>query len=726
MSYELIITEKPKAALNIATALADGRPIKETNQGVAYYKITHGKKDLVVACAVGHLYTLAEKAKKKFQYPVFEVEWKPTSDVNKSSNFSKKYLNTIKKLSKDADSYTIATDYDVEGEVIGYNIIRFACKKENAARMKFSTLTKPDIQEAYENKSDSINWGQANAGIARHTLDWLYGINLSRALTASLKKAGLFKIMSSGRVQGPALKIIVEREKEIRAFKPEPYWQIQLLGTVEKGPIEAWHEKDKFFKQKDAQIVLEKTKDQKALVKSVEKKQFKQSTLTPFDLTTLQTESYRCFKISPKNVLMYAQNLYISGYISYPRTSSQQLPAQIDYKRILTELAGQDAYKELCNELLTKELTPNQGKKTDPAHPAIYPTGLIPKGLKEYEKKVYDIIVKRFMSTFAEDALRESNTITIDVNKENFVAKGTRTVKKGWHKFYEPYVSLKEEELPEVKKDEDVIVKEIKMHEKETQPPKRYTQASLVKELSKRELGTKSTRAQIIDTLYQRGYVREDPIEATQLGISTIETLGKYSPSIIDEELTKKFELEMVDIRENKKDKETVFKEAEDFLKITLDDFKEKEQLIGADLAFAKIETDEKERTLGLCPTCGSKLMLRKGKYGQFVACNNYPECKTTFHVPGNVLVKSSKQQCPQCKFPMVKLIKRGRKPQEVCLNQECPSKKIQGEEEKIEKKCPNCGSDLVLRKSVYGRFIGCSTYPKCKYTEKINGNNNK
>lgn len=722
MTYELIITEKPKAAENIAKALADGKPIKETNQGVAYYKITRGKKDLVVACAVGHLYTLAEKAKKKFQYPVFDIEWKLTSEVNKSSKFSKKYVSTLKKLSKDADSFTVATDYDIEGEVIGYNVIRFICKQKDASRMKFSTLTKGDLQKAYDEKSKTLNWGQVNAGVARHFLDWYYGINLSRALTASLKKAGLFKIMSSGRVQGPTLKIIVEKEKEIQAFKPEPYWQIQLLGTVEKGPVEAWHEKDKFFKENNAKKVMEKTKDQKATVKSVNKKQFKQAPPTPFDLTTLQTEGYRVFKISPKDMLRNAQTLYVAGLISYPRTSSQQLPAVIGYKKILKALAVKEDYKKLVEELLKTKLKPNQGKKTDPAHPAIYPTGIKATGLNPYENKVYDIIVKRFMAVFAEEATRESNTIEIDVNKEIFLAKGTRTIDKGWHKFYEPYVRLKEEELPEVNKGDEVIVREIKLHAKETQPPKRYTQASIIKELSKRELGTKSTRAQIVDTLYNRGYVSGDPIEATNLGISTINTLEKYSPAIIDEKLTRKFELEMQDIREGKKDKEAVFDEAKQFLKITLEDMKEKEELIGKGLAFAKIESDEKERTLGKCPKCGSKLMLRKGKFGQFVACNSYPECKTTFNVPNNVLVKSLDKECKECGHPRIKIIRKGKRPQEVCLNTDCPSKKIEGEDEEIDKKCPKCDGDLVLRKSVYGRFYGCSKYPKCRYTEKING----
>ena len=222
MTYELIICEKPNAALKIANAITD-KTVKKNSYGtVPYYEITHKGKDIVVASTVGHLYTVAEKNKKAWTYPIFDMEWVPTSQVDKSAAFTIKYLNVLKKLVKDADSFTIATDFDVEGEVIGYNVLKFVCKKKDANRMKFSTLTKEDLIKSYETKHKTLEWGQVNAGITRHEMDWLYGINLSRALTLSIKKAsGRFKLLSSGRVQGPALKILVDREKKISEFKPE-------------------------------------------------------------------------------------------------------------------------------------------------------------------------------------------------------------------------------------------------------------------------------------------------------------------------------------------------------------------------------------------------------------------------------------------------------------------------------------------------------------------------
>ncbi len=741
MSYELIICEKPSAAEKIAAALADSKPVKKSENGVPYYLIAHHKKDIVVACAVGHLYTVAEKEKKGWTYPVFDVEWKATSEIDKKADYSEKYLKTIKKLSKDAKEFTIACDYDIEGETIGYNILIYACKQKDGRRMKFSTLTKDELVASYEHASPHLDWGQAHAGTTRHVLDYYYGINLSRALSLAVRAAGAFKVLSAGRVQGPALKTIVDREKEIKAFKPEPFWQIELKGNSEKNEknkskepdLIALHVKDKFWKKDEATAVHKKVTQHKdkANIKNIERTQFKQAPPAPFDLTTLQTEAYRSMKIQPKDTLSTAQELYLKGLISYPRTSSQQLPKSIGYTSILKQLVHQDHYKKLAEKLLQKSsLEPNNGKKTDPAHPAIFPTGQH-QHLDGYEAKIYDIIIRRFLATFADPALRETMTITIDVTNEDFIAKGTRTIEKGWHEFYGPHVKLEEIELPQVAKGERVHVKSIDLLSKETQPPKRYTPASIIKELEKRGLGTKATRAQIVESLYARGYVKETALQATELGIKTCEILEKYCPEIVDEALTRKFEEELDEIREKKTKGETVLKEAEHVLTKLLKEFKQKEKTVGKELLAANVETRHEESFVGKCMQCGQgELMIRPGKFGRFIACNKYPACKTTFSLPARGFVKPTKKVCETCPYPTVEIKQAKRGPQELCINPNCKSKALSKEEQKEaqkeEKPCPKCIEEkrengrLVVRKGMYGAFLGCSNYPKCRQIQRL------
>jgi len=669
---ELIITEKPSMALKVASALSDDVK-KLSYKNVPYYELMRNKKKIIVACAVGHLYTLAEKSKKGWQYPVFDVEWKPVYEADKSAAHSKAYINTIKALAKKAESFTIATDYDVEGEVIGFNILRFICQKTDAKRMKFSTTTKEDLLYSYEHIMPHIDTLQAEAGLTRHELDYYYGINLSRALTLSIKNAtGMFKILSSGRVQGPALKILAERERAIKAFKPTPFWRIELLTK----DFSAWHITDKFWNKEEAEHILQKIKGKKAVVAEVLVKQFEQAPPHPFDLTALQVEAYKQFGISPKETMEIAQNLYVNSYISYPRTSSNQLPPAIGYAKIISKLAKMPQYATLCAELLKKNvLMPNNGKKKDPAHPAIYFTGEIPSELKEKEAKVFDLIVRRTLASFAEAAVRESMIVRIDVNNEPFVAKGVRTLKPGWHNFYAPYVKLEETELPKMQKGQELDVKEIKLHEKETEPPKRFTQASLVKELEAKNLGTKATRSEIIENLFKRAYVRNTAIEVTDLGMATVETLEKYCPEILDEALTRNFEEEMEMIIEKKKSGKEVLEEARHVLTDILKKFKEKEKEIGAELAKAMQETWKQETIVGKC-ACGGdlRIMYSKKSKKRFVACSRYPECKTTFSLPQG-LPRPTGKLCPECNFPLVLIVRKGKRPFEYCINKQCPKK---------------------------------------------------
>lgn len=248
MPYTLIISEKPSASERIAHALAEGK-VEKAGKATFYFRLRHAGKDIVVVPAVGHLFVLDEKDKKsKWTYPVFDMEWRPTFD-DKNNLWAKKYYSAIAKLAKGANEYVSACDYDIEGSTIAYNIIRFICGAKDGKRMKFSTLTDSDIIEAYKNASPHLDFPQIEAGLTRHTLDFLWGINLSRALTLALEKANGYWTLSVGRVQGPTLKILEEREREIERFVPELFWMVELHGLVKGKRITAIHETDRFWKR---------------------------------------------------------------------------------------------------------------------------------------------------------------------------------------------------------------------------------------------------------------------------------------------------------------------------------------------------------------------------------------------------------------------------------------------------------------------------------------------
>jgi DNA topoisomerase-1 len=669
--YELIITEKPQAALKIASAL--GNATQKNFNKVSYYEVERNGKNIMVACAVGHLFTLKQK-NGGYSIPNFDISWVPNY-LAKKGDFTKRYYDAILKLAKDAQSLTVATDYDVEGEVIGLNIIRYICSQSDAYRMKFSTLTKPELEKAYENKSKHLDWGQAIAGETRHYLDWFYGINLSRALMNSIKTTGKFKIMSIGRVQGPALKLIVEKDREIQAFKSKPYWQVFITITDKKNKIELKYIKDIFEKNKLKEF--ENLNGKKVIAETI-KKQESLPPPVPFNLTTLQTEAYKFYGLNPSKTLQIAQSLYLAGLISYPRTSSQKLPDSIDYKTILKILS-----KEFKVEKLITKDKPIEGEKTDPAHPSIYPTGN-KQILSGDEDKIYKLIVKRFLSLFCDDALIDNKKINANVNSFVFSKSGQSVFKKSWLEIYPS--KLKEEQIPDIQGEVEII--NSRTEQKETQPPRRYSPASIISELEKRNLGTKATRSSILETLYDRGYVEGQSIQATPLGISLINTLEKYSPIIIDEKLTREFEEEMEKIqdlnekvKQDKKEKEIIEKAKTTITKIA-NDFEKSKNKIGQELIDANIEYREqqkRENAILRCPKCGKgDLSINYSKKTKrfFVSCNAYPECKNTYSLPPNGQIKKADKNCEECGWLMLTRLAKGKRPWTFCFNPNCPTNK--------------------------------------------------
>ncbi len=678
-SYTLVISEKPQAALRIATALAESNVKKYAKKGAYWLEFTRGNERIIVVPAVGHLFVLNTIRGEGWNYPEFDTEWVPTFS-KKGSEFTKKYYENIRFLVKDAKNFIIATDYDTEGEVIGFNILRFICKQEDAKRMKFSTLTKYDLIEAYENAREHIDFGQAEAGLTRHYLDFHWGINTTRALTLAMKEfiKNSFVVVSSGRVQSPTLKILADREIEIKKFVPVPFWELILKWLHDGKTFEAMYEKDKIWEKDEALRILEECKNKDALVKNLEKNERQLMPPLPFDTTTLQIEAYRCFGFSPTQTMSVAEALYNQALISYPRTSSQKLPAKIDYKKILQGLSNIKYFKDISQELLSKPiLKPREGKKVDPAHIAIYPTGEMPKGLTDQQKNLYALIVKRFFSVFGDPAVRETTKVTLAIKNHLFISTGIKTLEPGWLRYYDEFIKLDNLLLPELKIGQTIKVKELRMEDKETQPPKRYSQASILREMDKLGLGTKATRAQILQTLYDRGYIKDKSIEVTDFGQKVIQVLDEYCPRIASIELTRKFEQEMELVNDGKRKRDEVIEASKKVLIEILEDFKKNQSKIGKALTEAYVSFKKDEKFIGKCPECGGDLkIITSRKTGKrFVGCSNYDKgCRFSTPLPQTGFIKGLNKACNICGYPLIS-VRFKKKWYTSCTNMSCSSK---------------------------------------------------
>jgi DNA topoisomerase-1 len=427
-----------------------------------------------------------------------------------------------------------------------------------------------------------------------------------------------------------------------------------------------------------------------AVIENISKKIIKQSPPKPYNTTSLLADINRYFGYSPTQAMQIAESLYQAGYISYPRTSSEKLPEDIDYKKILKSLSEIQRYNKLAYFLLSKEeLKPNEGKKTDPAHPAIYPTHEIPKKLGENQQKVYDLIVHRFLAVFGEPAKRESQKILLNVNGERFIITGIKTIDPGWTALYGRYAEREEAPLPELTVGERIKIKEVIKEEKQTSPPQRYSQGSILKEMEKRGLGTKATRAIILQILYNRGYLVGRSIEVTDLGIKLSEILENNVKDIISERLTRHFEEECDAVEAGKKKREEVLKEARETLENILNKMKRIENKIGKELTDSVIASQEKQSIIGKCLKCGGTLKVFKiWKTGtRFVGCSNYKKgCNISYPLPREGNIMPTGKVCEQCNTPIIQVMRQGSRPFRMCLDLNCPTKKDWVDRSKIQK----------------------------------------
>ncbi len=660
----------------------EGEIKKISVNGVPFFQVQKEEERILVCSALGHLYAVAAtRTESRSQYPVWDFSWKPKHEVERGQKRQENWIQSIAKVSKDADRFISACDFDIEGSLIGYTILKYACDgaDQKAQRMKVSTLTTRELRDAYEKALPKLDYPLAFAGMCRHEVDWLYGINLSRALTQSAYKVSKrYSTLSTGRVQGPTLRFIVERELEIETFVPIPYWTLRTLVDADGKTVEAEYEIERFEVKSETEQIVKECAGQTGVIEKLESRTFRLSPPSPFDLPTLQADAYRHFGLTPRVALGIAERLYLDQLISYPRTSSQKLPPSIGYEEILKGLGRMDAYRKDIEGLLAeKSLLPREGNKEDPAHPAVYPTGNIPRrALDAREQKIFDLIIRRFLSTFGGIATKESEKATIKVRDRSFFLRGSRILKKGWISLYGPYAKFEEIMLPPLKEGQQVTVKEVVLEEKQTQPPPRYNPSSLLKAMEDAEIGTKATRADIIETLYHRGYVKEERMMATPLAFRVIEILTNYCPKVIDVAFTRELESMMEKIELGKETREHVVLETVDYLKPIVEELKVKETDIGKELTTTISKMKVAAITLAVpCPKCASTLtVLRSKKTGKrFIGCEGKwkAEINCTFSLPlpqfGALTLLD--KRCSQCGFQMIQARSKGRPAMVFCSN---------------------------------------------------------
>jgi len=642
------------------------------------YEADHARERLLVCSALGHLYKVDQTGGSRHRdYPVWEYDWKPIHAAERGRERQERWLSAISEVAKQATAFVNACDFDVEGSLIGYMILKYAGAGADAKarRMKFSTLTREELLYAYEHMLPQLDFPLIDAGLCRHEVDWLYGINLSRALTESARKSsGRYATLSIGRVQGPTLRFVVDREQEIETFVPLPYWGIQAIVEIAGRKLQAEFEVERFSVKQEAENVALLSDGKEGEVEEIESKTASLAPPFPFDLSSLQAESYRHFGTNPRQSLGIAERLYLDALVSYPRTSSQKLPASIGYARILQGLGKVPHYSRSVTKLLSQQsLRPSEGRKTDPAHPAVYPTGTLPKRtLEPRESKLYDLIVKRFMATFAPPATRESMKVTLKVNSLRFYLKGSRILTAGWIDFYKPYARFEDVYLPQLSKGTPVKFLSVKAVEKFLQPPPRYNPNSLLREMESNEIGTKATRAEMIETLVRRGYIRGERIQVTPLGIGVVDVLEKFCPRILDVAFTRELEEMMGNIELGKEEKQRVVNEAVDHLRPIMEELKVHEQEVGDELSQTIKQARTTEPALAVqCPKCGNKLRVVKSRKSgkRFIGCVGKWEggCSFTLPLPQLGTLTLLDSRCSNCGFQLVRVVSKGRRSLVTC-----------------------------------------------------------
>ncbi len=670
-------------------------------------------KNYEVIASKGHVRDLSKFA---LGIKIDETGFTPNYVVDKDH---KELVKQIIELSKKASTTYIATDEDREGEAIGYHV---ACliggKLESYPRIVFHEITQNAILNALKTPRQ-IDMSKVNAQQARRFLDRIVGFKLSSLIASKITKG-----LSAGRVQSATLKLVIDREREIKAFKPLTYFTLDAyfeshleaqLISYKGNKLKAQELIDK----KEAQEIKNELEKESYTISSIIKKSKKSPTPPPFMTSTLQQSASSLLGFSPTKTMSIAQKLYegvatpqgVMGVITYMRTDSLNI--------------AKEALEEARNKILKdygKDYLPpkakvysSKNKNAQEAHEAIRPTSIVlePNALKDYlkpeELKLYTLIYKRFLASQMQDALFESQSVVVACEKGEFKANGRKLLFDGYYKILGN--DDKDKLLPNLKENDPIKLEKLESNAHVTEPPARYSEASLIKVLESLGIGRPSTYAPTISLLQNRDYIKVEKkqISALESAFKVIEILEKHFEEIVDSKFSASLEEELDNIAQNKADYQQVLK---DFYYPFMDKIEAGKKNI--------ISQKVHEKTGQSCPKCGGELVKKNSRYGEFIACNNYPKCKYVKQTESTN--DGAKQElCEKCGGEMVQKFSRNgaflacnNYPE--CKNTKSLKNTLNANEIIEGVKCPECGGDIALKRSKKGSFYGCNNYPKCRF----------
>ncbi|MCX6803626.1 MAG: DNA topoisomerase I [Candidatus Diapherotrites archaeon] len=667
---DIIISEKAIAGENIAKCLADGSVKNSTVLGARVFDFSWKGNEIRLIPLRGHISDV-EFEKKYANWRGVDVRELINPKIILYAEKEFAIINAIKELSSGANNFIVATDADREGESIGLEAITYAQsvnKKINISRAYFSAITKEDMDKSFSSL-EKFDYNFAYSANARREIDLVWGAVLTRFISIVSGQIGK-EFLSVGRVQTPVLALIVDREKVRLAFKNKKYWEVVAHCEKNEMLFEAIHQEEKFWDKVKAQAVFDKD-PKKGVVKKIDTRVRVIKKPVPFN-TTEFLRAATSLGFSAGRSIDIAETLYQKGFTSYPRTDNSTYPKSLDLRQVLNKLASVKALLDsVALVLAQKEIVPSAGKEAKD-HPPIYPVlGVQKEALSIEEWRIYELICRRFLATLSEDAKTENTSVLLDISNEPFIAKGQVILFSGWKAVY-PYSELNESLLPKLVVGDEVKVLKLDLNEKETQPPGRYSQGSLIKLMEENNLGTKSTRPSIIQKLYARKYISGNKsIEPSKVAFAVIDSLEKHCETVTKPEMTASLEKEMDSVAAGKKSQFMVVEGSCSDLRKVMDALFKNKDVVGLELRTA-LRSSER---IGLC-SCGSNLVLRKSKIGKrFVGCSAYPNCTVTYPLPQKGLIFPLNECCPDCKAPLIN-VKNGRFNYKMCLKMDCVSKK--------------------------------------------------